>query len=250
MILDVSGVRFSYNCRPVLEEVSFRLPHGRMLGILGVNGAGKSTLLKCINRILKPQAGVVYLETNDLLHASRREIAKRIGYVPQRHNETPLSVYESVLLGRKPHMGWAVSNADYEIVESILDQLGLTHLALRPVTDLSGGEAQKVMLGRALAQTPKVLLLDEPTSNLDLKNQLEVMGMIREIVRGQGISAVVSIHDLNLAVRFADLFLFLKDHKAHSVVDRSGLEAGTIKEVYGVDVTLREIDGQTVVVPL
>ena len=139
-------------------------------------GAGKSTLLKCLNRVLRPQGGSVLLGGNNLLRLPQDAIARRIGYVPQQHSQTRLTVYEAVLLGRRPHMGMTVSKADYTVVEETLQRMGLSDLALRPVSDLSGGEVQKVMLARAMAQSPKILLLDEPTSNLDLKNQIEVMG--------------------------------------------------------------------------
>ncbi|WP_222423962.1 ABC transporter ATP-binding protein [Desulfamplus magnetovallimortis] len=122
--LDVSGINFSYNSHPVLSDIGFSLGPGQVLGILGVNGAGKSTLLKCLNRILKPHAGTVMLAQEDLLCMTPREVARRVGYVPQRHTESRLSVYESVLLGRKPHMGWTVSQTDYDIVETLLTQMG------------------------------------------------------------------------------------------------------------------------------
>lgn len=250
MHLDVAGIRFAYNSHPVLAGIGFSLSSGRVLGVLGQNGAGKSTLLKCLNRILRPQSGSVHLEGRDVLGMRRREVARRVGYVPQRHGAEHLTVYEAVLLGRKPHMSWTVSSDDCRTIERILDQLGLLPLSSRPVSDLSGGEVQKVMIARALAQSPRVLLLDEPTSNLDLRNQLEVMGLVRGIARHQGLCAVVSIHDLNLAVRFADSFLFLKDHRVHAMVDKDGLSADIIREVYGVPVSLRRLDGNMVVIPI
>lgn len=249
MILEVDGIRFSYNGHPILADIRFRLGPGEVMGILGINGAGKSTLLKCLNRVLRPSRGRALLEEQDLLRMDRREVARRMGYVPQRHPETRLNVYESVLLGRKPHMGWTVSETDHFVAEDILRRMGLEGLALRPVADLSGGEAQKVAIARALAQSPKVLLLDEPTSNLDLKNQLEVMGLVREVVARRELSAIVSIHDLNLALRFADVFLFLKDHRVHALVPKSELDANTIQDVYGVEVALHVFGEHTVVVP-
>ena len=250
MILSVSGVRFSYSSRPVLRDIEFSLKPGHVLGVLGVNGAGKSTLIKCLNRIHKPQAGWVLVEGENLMAMQGIEIAKRIGYVPQRHPETRLTVFEAVLLGRKPHMGWSMEAKDHALTEKIIRRMGIDHLAMRPVSELSGGEVQKVVIARALAQAPKVLLLDEPTSNLDLKNQLEVMGLIRTIVDTESLSAVVAIHDLNMALRFADLFLLLKNHTVMAMAGKDDLTSAMFEEVYGVRVTLQEFGGHTMVVPL
>lgn len=250
MKLTVANIDFSYNSHPVLSDVNFSLDQGQVMCVLGVNGAGKSTLLKCLNRILKPQKGSVLVEGQDLLLMSQNSVARRVGYVPQRQPETRLTVFEVVLMGRKPHIRWSMGREDYKVAERTIQQLGLEHLAIRSVMSLSGGELQKVVIARALAQSPEILLLDEPTSNLDLKNQLEVMGLIRRIVETQNLSAVVAIHDLNIAVRFADSFLFLKDRRIHAVSTRENLTSEMIRQVYGVDVALKEISGQTLVVPL
>jgi iron complex transport system ATP-binding protein len=250
MILSVDNIRFSYNSHPVIDKVSFDLEKGCLLAILGVNGAGKSTLLKCLNRILRPQTGSVMLGEEDLHRLSQNAIARRMGYVPQQHPATNLTVFESVLLGRRPHMGLTVGATDYAVVDQTIRQMGLAELALCPVRDLSGGEAQKVMIARALAQSPSILLLDEPTSNLDLKNQLEVMGLLRSVVSARGLMAVVAIHDLNLAVRFADYFLFIKDHRIHAMATVDDLCADTIAQVYGVEVLIQEVGGHRVVVPV
>ncbi len=249
MILSVNNIRFSYNSHPVLDAVSFAVEKGHVLAILGVNGAGKSTLLKCLNRILRPHAGSVLLGEEDLLRLPQDAIARRMGYVPQQHTQPRLTVYEAVLLGRRPHMGMTVGKADYAVVEQTLERMGLSALALRPVSDLSGGEVQKVMIARALAQSPKILLLDEPTSNLDLKNQMDVMGLIRTVVSDHGLMAVMAIHDLNLAVRFADHFLFLKDHQVYGLASMDDLNAEIIEQVYGLKVLLKEVSGHRVVIP-
>jgi iron complex transport system ATP-binding protein len=248
-MLTVSGIHFSYNSHPALSDIHFSLDAGQILGVLGVNGAGKSTLLKCLNRILRPQIGAVLLEKTDILQMNQRDVARRMGYVSQRHAETRLSVYEAILLGRRPHMGWTVRPKDYQVVETLLAEMALTHLSHRPVCDLSGGEVQQVMIARALAQSPRVLLLDEPTSNLDIKHQLEVMKTIRHVVREQQLSAVVSIHDLNLAVRFADAFLFIKDHCVYALHAKNALNAATISNVYGVEVSLINAGDHLLVVP-
>jgi iron complex transport system ATP-binding protein len=250
MILSVAGLEFRYNSRPVLDAVSFRLAPGQVMAVLGVNGAGKSTLLKCVNRVLRPINGSVFLDGQDVLRMRRTDVAKRIGYVPQKHGDEPMTVFEAVLLGRRPHIKWAVTEADYRVVANILGLMSLEEFALRPVGSLSGGETQKVVLARALAQEPDLLLLDEPTSNLDLKNQIEVMTLVSATVRKRGLSALIALHDLNLALRFADWYLLLKDGRVHALVDRSGITPDAVHEVYGVSVVLAEIEGYPVVVPL
>ena len=216
MKLIADGVCFSYNSHPVLSNVSFTIERGEMVCILGVNGAGKSTLLKCLNRILSPQRGAVLVDGKIVKDMKRTDVARSVGYVPQRHSDSGMTVFETVLMGRKPHMGWRAAPNDYSIVEGILNRIGLASLAMRRACDLSGGQLQKVIIARALAQTPRMLLLDEPTSSLDLKNQLEVMGLIRDISKTQGISILIAIHDLNTAIRFADSFLFLKPRASRS----------------------------------
>ena len=250
MILSVNGIRFSYNSHPVLENISFRLGCGKVLGVLGVNGAGKSTLLKCLNRILKPQDGSVLLEGKNIHQMKRRDIARKIGYLPQKDGDSKLTVFESVLLGRKPHANWAYTDSDYAIAEDVIIRLGLEHLAHRSMMGLSGGEIQKTAIARALAQSPRVLLLDEPTSSLDLKNQIEVMAFVRKIVRENMLAAVISIHDLNLAVRFADHFLLMKDKSICASVEKKGLTPEMIRNIYGIDVLIREVEGYPIVIPL
>jgi len=250
VMLSVQEIQFGYPARMVLKEVSFELGRGEILAVLGVNGAGKTTLLKCLNRILKPQRGTVFLNGQALSGMKGKEIALRVGYVPQRYGEERLKVFEAVLLGRRPHLRWAPTHHDLQVVENTLKLLRLDHLAERSVGELSGGEAQKVILARALAQEPKVLLLDEPVSNLDIKNQMEVMGLIRWVVREGDLSAVVSIHDLNLALRFADSFLFLKNGCVHTLARLGQITPEVVYEVYGVQVMMREMQGIPVLIPL
>jgi iron complex transport system ATP-binding protein len=250
MILSVSKIRFSYNSHPVLDDVTFHLEKGQILCVLGMNGAGKSTLLKCLNRILKVQRGAIFLNGEDIRCLQGDEIARGIGYVPQRYGDEPLTVYDAVLLGRKPHIHWAASQKDLEVVEDTLRLMHLEAFALRPVNQLSGGEAQKVMIARALAQEPEILLLDEPLSNLDLKNQMEVMHLLGQAVRQRGLSAILSVHDLNLALRFADRFLLLKNGRVHTLAAREDISPEVIEDVYGVPVILQDVQGYPVMVAL
>ena len=249
MILSVAGIRFSYNSHPVLRDVGFDLPGGKILGLLGTNGAGKSTLLKCLNRILRPERATIQIGGRDISSMHGNEIARHFGYVPQRYGEGLLTVFDEVLLGRRPYIGWRATRHDLEVVEEILKLMGLQDLAYKQTDRLSGGELQKVILARALAQEPEVLLLDEPTSNLDLKNQLQVMDLVRQIVDRQGLSAVVAIHDINLAFRYADYFLMLKQGKIHTLAPREEITPEIIQDVYGVEVIFTHIEGYTLAVP-
>jgi iron complex transport system ATP-binding protein len=250
MILSVDGVEFSYNSRPVLKNIEFEVNRGELFSILGNNGAGKTTLLKCLNKILRPQRGAILVEEKDLFALSRREVARQLGYVAQRHESTRFTVFDAVLLGRKPHIKWGPTARDLEIVRNVLEALGMEELSLRYLDELSGGELQKVVIARALAQEPRVLLLDEPTSNLDLKNQFEVLRIVKEAARERNIAVVVVMHDLNLALRFADKFLLLKNGTIFACGGMEVMTPENIAGVYGVRVAVERLADIPVVVPL
>ncbi|VFQ46829.1 ABC transporter ATP-binding protein [Desulfoluna butyratoxydans] len=250
MSFSVDGLHVGYGKSMVLRGVGFELPPGCVCGVLGVNGAGKSTLLKSLIRILPPLSGEVRLNGLDLLRMPRRQLSRHVAYVPQSSGVQLLSVFDTVLLGRKPYITWAPSRRDLALVESILTAMHLDHLALRPAGSLSGGELQKVTIARALAQEPELLLMDEPTSSLDLKNQMDVMERISDIATRQNLTVVVSMHDLNLAFRHADYFLLLKNGAMHGFCPRDEVTPEMIREVYGVPVALERIRGHTVAVPL
>ncbi len=249
-MLKADDIRFSYGAEHVLEGVSMRVEPGRFMAILGNNGAGKSTLLKCINGILRPHRGTVLLDEFDVAHLSQREIARVVGYVPQRTEAARLTVYDAVLLGRRPHISWDASRHDHEIVERVLDELDLTDHALRYINELSGGELQKTALARALAQEPRVLLLDEPTASLDLRNQLDVLATVRRMMDEHDVAVVAVMHDLNLALRFADVFCFLNAGVVAACGSAEVVTPETIAKVYGVTVDITRVNGVPVVVPV
>lgn len=250
MILTVSGIKFHYPGRPVLEDASFSVEAGEILTILGTNGTGKTTLLKCINQILKPMAGTVWIGEDTASDLSRNELAQRIGYVEQQRSSSRATVFNTVLLGRKPYIRWDISQNDMTIASQALETLGLSDYALRYLDELSGGELQKVILARALAQQPRILLLDEPTSSLDLKNQLEVLKIIHQITRERGIAVVVAMHDLNLALRFADRFILIKDKTIFAAGGPEVITPESIESVYSVPVEITSHNGSRVVIPL
>ncbi len=235
-MLNVQQLSFQYGRKAVLSDVSFKVQPGEIVAILGPNGSGKSTLLRCLNRILKPQSGTVRWAGSDLSGFTSEEIARRIAYVPQRIESAPLSVFDAILLGRRPYLTWFATPDDYRKVDEILVRLQLDPLALRPVDRLSGGETQKVALARALIQESNLLLLDEPTSALDLKNQVEFLTVLREIVRERNLLAVMSLHDINIAIRYTDRFLLLREGRLLGDVRLEGLTPSLIEQAYGIPV--------------
>ncbi len=251
--LRIMGVEFSYGSEAVLKGVSIEIPQGEMLSIIGPNGAGKTTLLRCINRILKPRKGVIMVNGKSIEGISRREIARKMGYVPQStHQVFPNTVFDVILMGRRPHFAWKCNEKDIEKVLETLKMLGIENLAMRDITELSGGQQQKVFIARALAQEPEILLLDEPTSNLDIKHQLEVMNIIKSITNEKGITAIMAIHDLNLASRYADRVIMMHEGRIFAAGSpEEVLTPENIREVYGVEAeVLCGKDGKPLILPL
>lgn len=248
MILSVDDVEFSYNSKNVLKKVKFEVNRGEVVSILGVNGAGKSTLLKCINRMLKPKKGAILVDDFNLNTLNNEEIAKKMAYVSQNANGNYITVFDAVLLGRKPYIKWEVSKKDLEITGNILKLMNLEEYALRYTRELSGGELQKVVIARALVQEPQILLLDEPTKNLDIKNQMEVMKIIKNISKSQNISSIVVMHDLNLTLRFSDKFIMLKDGIIYSKGNSGVINSKNILEVYNVNAYVDNYNGIPIVV--
>lgn len=239
MKLEVTNLWFSYNGNdPTIQDISFSVDGRETLVVIGPNGSGKSTLLKCIVNILKPQGGSIMMDETDIKGMGSEERARRIGYVPQLENRGfPATVFDTILMGRKPYISWKPSSSDLEVVSSIIEMLGLEEFSIRDINSLSGGQRQKVLIARALAQEPDILLLDEPTSNLDLKHQLEVLNILKDQT-GKGIASVIAIHDLNMAVRYADRIVMLSEGKVFASGGLDIITANRIAEVYGVRVAI------------
>jgi iron complex transport system ATP-binding protein len=250
MLLSIDGVKFQYNGLPVLGDITFEVQKGEVIAILGPNGVGKTTLLRCINGILKPSSGVVMVEDENILKMDAMAVARRIGHVAQRQTAGKITVFDAILMGRRPHIRFRINEKDLQIVDGAIKSLYLERLAMRDIDRMSGGELQKVAIGRALVQEPKVLLLDEPTSSLDLKNQVEILKLIRRIAREQDVCAVMTLHDLTTALRLADRCLFLKNGGIHAAVGPQDVTADIIKEVYDIGVEIHHHKGFPVVIPL
>jgi len=250
MFFKVDGIEFSYKSEKVLEDISFEIERGEMVALLGPNGVGKTTLMKCINRILKPSCGSVLLEGLDLTDTDRRTISKNVGYVSQRGETSRLTVFDSILLGRRPHIEWDATEKDISITSRVIHLMELDHLSLKYVDEISGGEYQLVQIARAIVQQPRVILLDEPTSNLDLSNQHMIMHMVSNLVTCNNMAAIMTIHDLNLAIRHSDKFILMKNGRIFVAGDKGIITPENIKRVYNIDAYVDEIRGYPMVMPI
>lgn len=250
-MLSICGLSFGYKGNFVLRTVKTDFNNGQVTGIVGPNGAGKTSLLKCIARIVGHFEGSILIDGNDTGGMKRHELARRLSYVPQSAgNRFPVSVFDTVLMGRRPHMTWKPSGRDLKKVTETLKEMGLEALAMRDVDQISGGQMQKVLLARAVCQEADYLLLDEPTSSLDLRHQLEVMEMITSLVREKNVGAVMAMHDLNLASRFSDKIVMLDqgrvfcEGKPFDVITTENIRA-----VYGVNAAVIRNKGYPYVLP-
>jgi iron complex transport system ATP-binding protein len=246
-MLCIKGVSYTYDKKtPVLDSLSLSLKEGQIGVLLGQNGVGKTTLLKLLGGLLNPQSGSALLEEEDLFALKPKERAKKIAYVPQEISFPPLTVEEVVLLGRLPYFSLFPSKEDFEERDKALRALGLENLRKKNVMELSGGERQKVMIAKALAQNARLWILDEPTSNLDIHNQIEVLSILSRLAKEEGVSILLSIHDRNRALRLGDRFYLFLDGKILEEGDVNILTSSAIERVYGVKATIQEINGERV----
>lgn len=237
-MIEVNNISYHYHGgKDVLKDVSFALEQGQFLAILGNNGVGKSTLLKCLNKILRADSGQVLLDGENILQMSNHQVSRRMAFVAQTVPSTQMTVHDVVMLGRRPYMKFGFTEKDHQIVHSAMDRLNLDPLRGRFLNQLSGGERQKVMLARALAQQPKLLLLDEPTSSLDIHNQYQVLQIVQELCH----------HDLNLALRFCDRFLLLRQGQVYANGNYTVLSPKALQDVYQIDGHVVEVENQKMV---
>ena len=254
MTLSARALRLSYGRREVVAGVDFTLAPGEIVALLGPNGSGKSTLLRGLGRLLRPSGGVVELDGRTLASWPPARFAQRVALLGQSHEPAQMTVRELVALGRHPHQGFLSlpGAADAGAIQAALEQTGIADLADRRVQELSGGEAQRAWFALALAQEPEILLLDEPTTFLDLAHQLAVLDLICQLNATRGLAVVMALHDLGQAARYAQRLVILKE----GVVAADGpadqvLTEEIIRDVYGVDVEiLHGASGVRAVVPL
>lgn len=240
-MLTICDLHFGYNKQiEILHGIDCEVKQGELVSVLGPNGCGKTTLVKCINRIHAPWSGRIQMGDKELQICSHNEIAKRIGYVPQvSSGALSGTVIDFILLGRRQYLNWRLKEEDLLAVMDVLERLNIRELANRDFGSLSGGQRQKVLVARALLQTPEMYIFDEPTSNLDLKNQIEIMELARGIVDHEGKSVIMVVHDLNMALHYSDRIILMNN----GTVSAQGtpevvLTSENIQTVYGVKTRL------------
>ncbi|MCI1245712.1 MAG: ABC transporter ATP-binding protein [Bacilli bacterium] len=239
--------RYSKGSPYALKDVSFSFDRGEICALLGPNGAGKSTILKTIIGLLRPLSGGVYFDGEEITRMRARRRARRIAYIPQHIDFGSLSVYDTVLLGRLPYFGVGASSSDRRIVDETIRDLKLEALALKPVNELSGGEKQKVAIARALAQAPELLVFDEPTSNLDIANELVLLRLIKRLTKEKGIAVIIAIHDLNLALELADRFVFLRKGRLIASDGKESVTAEIIDRVFAVTSRIVAVEDRKII---
>ena len=250
-VYEIRSLYFRYGgaasgARWVLSNLDLHVDSGEMLGIVGPNGSGKTSLLRLLAKLVRPHRGAITLYGQSLEGSTQHEVARQVAFVPQDNQPTfAFSVAETVLMGRFPHrhrtpwgygLGWD-SREDCNIAWQAMTTMDVAHLAERSVMDLSGGERQRAVIARALTQTPKVLLLDEPTAFLDLQHQLEICSVLRSLKHAQGLTIVVVSHDLNLASQYCDRIIMLKEGTVFATGSPAEvLRPDVLQAVYGCSV--------------
>jgi len=250
--LQIENLKFAYNpASPVLKGIVMEASPGEITALIGPNAVGKSTLLKCIASVVRPQ-GIIKLDGKEISSLKKDDVSKWVSYLPQElSSRAILTVFEAVLIGRLKTLSWRVSDNDLNTVLRVLEDLGIEDLAPRFLNELSGGQKQMVSIAQALVSEPKILLLDEPVSNLDLRHELEILELITDITRERNITTVIAIHALSLAARYADKLVVLKEGAVYA----SGrlelvLTTEMVREVYGVNVRIITDEGISQVIPI
>ncbi len=248
MMIEIKNLDFAYKTDLTLKDISAEIKKGEFVGIVGPNGSGKSTLIKTLCGILPVISGHIFINNRDINLFDRNELSRTVAYVPQMEQYHPVKVFDAVLMGRKPHIGWTPGKKDYTVVLRALKMLELEDIALSYLNELSGGQRQRVFIARALAQEAEILLMDEPTANLDLRHALDVLQLLKELSEN-GITIIIAIHDLNSAVRYCNQMMMLHQGSVFSYGGREIMTAWNIKELYKINVKVLQQNNHIFFIP-
>ncbi|MBE6528710.1 MAG: ABC transporter ATP-binding protein [Thermoplasmata archaeon] len=247
MKVEMKDLEFGYSSDvKVLKGINYTLDEPEFICIMGPNGVGKSTLIHCMNKILKPSSGFVYINEKEVREYKLKELATHMGYVPNASEDTfPLSVVDTVMVGLQNDHKFGTSDEDLHKVYDVLKLMKIQHLAMRDFNELSAGQHQKVMLARGLVRSPEIVLLDEPTSNLDIRHQLEVTKVLSQLPAEKGMLIIMISHDINITAKYADKIIMLHDGGIFAVgTPTEVLTKENIRTVYGVDADVIDVDGR------
>ncbi|RKX91097.1 MAG: ABC transporter [Spirochaetes bacterium] len=240
--VELKGLSWRYNGRSVLSDVDLEIKKGSFTGIVGPNGAGKTTLLKLVLKLLSPDKDTVFIFDRDISSFLRKDLAKRISYVPQTINvDFSFSVHQIVSMGRNPHSGFFSGDPvrDSEVVQKAMKETEIENLKNKDIGSISGGELQRVIIARALAQEPDILALDEPTSHLDLNHQIRILSLVRSLSREKGITVIAVLHDFNHALEYCtSLVLMNKGKIVSSGSPEKVITPQRMKEIYGLNIKM------------
>ncbi|MFH0768989.1 MAG: ABC transporter ATP-binding protein [Chloroflexota bacterium] len=237
--IEMQNIWLGYHRKEVLKGVNFQVLPGEMVGLIGPNGCGKSTIIRALSGIISPYRGRILLDGKDLVSISRQELARMLGVVPQMPLlPSAFTAFEIVLMGRNPHLGLFQyeGQTELDIAWRAMELTMTWHLAKRRVSELSGGEIQCLLIARALTQETKAVLLDEPTANLDIGRQIEILNLIKNLCLKNNLAVLAALHDLNLASQYCDRLVLIKDGQVHAQgTPGEVITSQNIKEVYGAD---------------
>ncbi|MBU5298842.1 ABC transporter ATP-binding protein [Clostridium sporogenes] len=241
-MINIQDFTIGYSNKVIVKNFNLQVDKGDMLTIIGPNGSGKSTVLKAIGRLLKPMEGIIHLDGKLLWDMSNKDIAKEMACLSQ-HNSAPkdMTIRRIVGFGRNPHKAWfeSLNKEDEEIIDWALENTNLKHMENKKITSVSGGERQRTWLAMALAQKPKVLLLDEPTTYLDINNQIEILELVRQLNENLKLTVVMVLHDLNQAAKYSNRVLVLKNGEIQALgKPEEILNKKLIRDVYSVDMNI------------
>jgi iron complex transport system ATP-binding protein len=243
-LIAINKLCYNYGTAKVLEDINLNIHENKFYGVIGPNGSGKTTLIRNLSRGLFPQKGTIYLDGCDITDTSNRELARRISYVPQNtHIEFEFSVMDIILMGRSPYLKrlQSESKKDIDIVKNAMVITNTWQLRNKNIGEISGGERQRVIIARALSQQAKIMLLDEPVSQLDIHHQIEILRIIKKLTEEKRLTAILSLHDLNLAAQYSDQLILLKKGRVFKQGSpQDVITEENIKEAYGIKIRVIE----------